>query len=174
MRTVLLNQGVAGATNQMSDTVTVSIYSSSNTAVPAASKKIVLTHLGTGAVAFPTTPVGDYWISVSHRNAIETWTSAVQTLNTTSFTYNFTSAANKAYGNNMVELATGVWGFYSGDLPIKNAIVNIGDMGAIESAFSGVLSGYNAFDLNGDGLLESSDYSLLENNVAIGVQVVKP
>jgi PKD repeat protein len=174
MRTVLLNQGVVGATNQMSDTVIVSIYSPTNTTIPVATRKIVLTHLGTGAVSFPTTPVGDYWIAVSHRNAIETWAATVQSLNTTSFTYNFTNAANKAYGNNMVELATNVWGFYSGDLPIQNALINLGDFNAIESAFSGAISGYNAFDLNGDGLLESSDYSLLENNVAIGVQVIKP
>jgi hypothetical protein len=40
--------------------------------------------------------------------------------------------------------------------------------------YSGIVTGYNAYDLNGDGILESADYSLLENNVSLGIQVVKP
>ena len=44
----------------------------------------------------------------------------------------------------------------------------------MQSYFSGAVTGYNAYDLNGDGVLESADYSFLENNSVLGIQVVKP
>jgi hypothetical protein len=94
--------------------------------------------------------------------------------NTTSFTYNFTTAANKAYGNNMVELATNIWGFYSGDLPVKDGVVSDYDLLQLELQSGVNFTGYNAFDLNGDGILEAADYSLLENNYSSGVQVIRP
>ena len=174
MRPVLLNQGVAGATTSVSDTVKIELYSNATPPVLVASKSVVLTQAGTASISFSTTPVGSYWIAVSHRNAIQTWSSSPQSMNTTSFTYNFTSAANKAYGNNMVELATGVWGFYSGDVPVKDAQISLSDLSTLQTMYSGIVTGYNAYDLNGDGILESADYSLLENNVSLGIQVVKP
>lgn len=173
MRPVLLNQGVAGASASMSDTIEVRLYSTTNPPVFAEAKKIVLTQFGTGTVSFPTAPAGTYWIAVAHRNSTETWSSNPVALNTTAITYNFTSSASMAYGSNMVLLSTGQWGIYSGNIPVQDNAIDITDVQRMEQAIqSGTPSGYNYFDLTGDGVVESADFSLLENN--LGVQVIKP
>jgi hypothetical protein len=78
-------------------------------------------------------------------------------------TYDFTTAANKAYGDNMVELESGVYGFYSGDLN-QDESVDILDSPSLYDDNDNFAFGYFATDLNGDGSVDILDFPLLFGN----------
>jgi hypothetical protein len=95
-------------------------------------------------------------------------------------TYDFSTAANKAFGSNQVLLSAGVYGFWSGDVNngttggLQDGNVDTSDFNHLEVGLSSFLVDYNYRDLTGDGLVESADYSLMENNVKANVVRSKP
>ena len=124
---------------------------------------------------------GSYFISIHHRNALETWSSTPIALNTAIVSYDFTNTLSKAYGNNMTALGDGFFAIWSGD--ISDAITGLGyqdgiiesrDYSDMENAIYLVLSGYRVEDITGDGIAESNDYSILENNVYYVISVIRP
>jgi hypothetical protein len=78
-------------------------------------------------------------------------------------TYDFSTAANKAYGDNMVDLG-GVFGFYSGDINQDEGMDNLdGDplFDDVNNSNFGVL----ATDLNGDGGVDNLDADIILLNI---------
>ncbi|MEO8665364.1 MAG: hypothetical protein ABI462_07695 [Ignavibacteria bacterium] len=64
-----------------------------------------LSNSGIASLSFYTTADNSYFIAIKHRNSMETWSSdSVALSNSAVNIYGFTSAADKAYGNNMKEL----------------------------------------------------------------------
>ena len=138
-------------------------------------KSGILKTNGTCSVTFSNAvvPGSSYYIRVKHRNTIETW-SANPVLMSTATSYDFTTAANKAFGNNMVQTPdlTG-FAFYSGD--ISDAVLGMGtqdgviesqDYTDMENSVQSILVGYVVPDVTGDAVVESADYIIMENNVA--------
>ncbi|MBL0012205.1 MAG: metallophosphoesterase family protein [Flavobacterium sp.] len=119
---------------------------------------------GTLEASFNNTPTGSYYIAIKSSNLVQTWSAAPQAISTTPLTYDFTTTASKAYGNNMKEVAADVWAFYSGDINQDDAIDNSDSdtlFTDIENSNYGVL----ATDLNGDGAVDNSDTDAFFNNV---------
>jgi hypothetical protein len=128
---------------------------------------------GTVNVSFNSSviPGNYYYIKVNHRNSIETW-SASPVLFNTPLTYNFSDQASKAYGSNMVSTFDGSFAFWSGDISdqvgirgLQDGIIESQDYSDMENAVYIILLGYVPEDITGDGVVESADYSIVENNV---------
>jgi hypothetical protein len=131
-----------------------------------------------GTLAITTLPAsitGSYYIVIKHRNSIETWSMV-----TVSFAgagpviYDFSTAASKAYGNNLKLMGT-VYVIYGAD-PNQDGIVDGSDMLLIDNASQvPILHGYFAQDLNGDGTVDGTDMLMIDNNSQSPVvQVKKP
>jgi hypothetical protein len=163
MTPVKMNQGVSGATATDVDDVTVELRNTSAPYAVAATTTAVLKTDGSVAAKFNSFPAGNYFIAVKHRNAIQTWSAAAQPFGVSTATYDFTTAANKAYGDNMIQLESGVYGFYSGDLNQDEA-VDIFDFPLLLNDNDNFSSGYLSTDLNGDGAVDIFDFPLLLNN----------
>ncbi len=112
-----------------------------------------------------------YYLVVKHRNALETWSKVPVQFTNSTLTYNFTDSNTKAFGNNMKSFSDGSFALYSGDVDM-NGLINNDDFIDIENNCSLFLSGYRKDDLSGDGLIESLDYSIVENN--LGKIVLRP
>jgi hypothetical protein len=162
MTPVKMNQGVSGATSTDVDDVTVELRDATTYAVAATTTAVLKTD-GSVAAKFNSFPAGNYFIAVKHRNAIQTWSAAAQPFGVSTATYDFTTAANKAYGDNMIQLESGVYGFYSGDLNQDEA-VDIFDFPLLLNDNDNFSSGYLSTDLNGDGAVDIFDFPLLLNN----------
>ena len=133
---------------------------------------------GLGSFLFSASTLGgSYYIVIKHRNALETWSAAPVTL-TSGGTYDFTTAANKAFGSNQILLSAGFYGLYSGDisngvtLGIQDGIIDINDYNVLQGGLYPTLTTYNVRDLTGDLVVESSDFSLIEN--CLGVVKSRP
>lgn len=135
---------------------------------------------GLGAFQFAAPSLGgSYYIVIKHRNALETWSAAPVTL-TSGGTYDFTTAANKAFGSNQTQIAPGFFAIYSGDisngvtLGIQDGIIDINDYNSLQSGLYPTLTTYNVRDLTGDLISESADYSLIENNGVQNIAKARP
>ena len=128
---------------------------------------------GTSNVVFTTSPSGNFYIVVKHRNTLETWSAMPQIIGETPLIYDFTTDSNKAYGNNMKLLENGVYGFYSGDLNQDGFIEGL-DFPQLFNDNDSLLEGYQSTDLNGDGFVEGMDYPILFNNSDALIECGKP
>jgi hypothetical protein len=126
---------------------------------------------GNGSFVFPTARAYSYYIVIKHRNALETWSASPVLLNAATISYDFTTAANKAYGSNQKSLSGGVFGIYSGDVDHDGSI-SISDFSSVESKAGLFTSGYTVEDITGNLFVESADLSVVENN--IGKALAKP
>jgi len=113
-----------------------------------------------------------YYISVHHRNSIETWSGILTSFTSGISSYNFTTAAAQAFGSNMKLIGT-LWSFYSGDVN-QDGIIDAADISAIDNDATYSVSGYVNTDLNGDNFVDAGDMSIADNNVTLGVIAITP
>lgn len=126
---------------------------------------------------FPNAPSGTYYVSVVHRNSLETWSRAGGEIYSSSgaFQYDFAVDSANAYGGNMkrVDSTPGVFALFSGDVN-RDGSVDATDLLMIENDASFYETGYIATDLNGDDAADATDLAIADNNAFAFVGVVKP
>jgi hypothetical protein len=154
------------------DNVTVELRNATAPYAVAATTTAVLKTDGSVAAKFNAFPAGNYYIAVKHRNAVETWSSAAEAFGVSTSTYDFSTAANKAYGDNMKDLG-GVYGFYSGDIN-QDGFIEGADFPVLINASDDFLEGSQTTDLNGDGFVDGADFPLLINNSDNFIETLHP
>ena len=124
---------------------------------------------GTLQVELSTT--GAHRIGVRTWNSLEVLTASEVDLDGTTVDYDFTDAAEKAYGDNQVEVAEGVYALYSGDVN-QNGTIDESDLTLVSNASDNSQYGIVICDLNSDENVDLSDVSIVTNN--IGKSVATP
>lgn len=166
----------SAANSMVADSAVVYLHSNSSPYNLIDFSKSILNSGGTGYFNFTLLTNGSpsYYISVKHRNSLETWSSVPQFLNLSSL-YSFTGSANLAYGNNMaqVDASPVTFAAYSGDAN-QDGTVDLTDGGLIDNDIYNFLSGYLPTDINGDGTTDITDASIADNNTFNFVSVMKP
>ena len=164
------------------DTLTVELHEAGSPHTLAYSAKGIISVFGTSNFIFPGVVAGSsYYIVVKHRNAIETWSSGPVEF-TGVVNYDFTTALSQAYGNNLSDLNDGNFAIFSGDISdansnttgIQDGIIELQDYYDLVNAVTEFYQGYTSEDLTGDGLVEGSDFSLIENNVSYFISAQRP
>ncbi|MBK8599881.1 MAG: hypothetical protein IPN80_04395 [Flavobacterium sp.] len=123
---------------------------------------------GSLSVTFSTAAAGDYYIAVKGSNLVPTWSATPQTVGAAPLSYDFSSAASQAYGDNMLEVEQGVFAMYQGDL-LKDDLVDTQDYTLWEGSYLNGDFGVQPTDVNGDGLVDTQDYTIWEGNYLLGV-----
>ncbi len=164
--------------NQMrTDTVKAYLRDTISPYVVVDSTSGLLNSAGTSAMTF-TKAVNSrkYFISIRHRNSIETWgsTSGV-TFSASLASYNFSSSALQAYGNNLKQIDTSPirFGVFGGDVN-QDGFVDAVDNSIVENASINYVTGYLPADVNGDNLVDASDAIVTDNNSFMFVQRIVP
>ncbi|MBK8552095.1 MAG: exo-alpha-sialidase [Ignavibacteria bacterium] len=127
-------------------------------------KSVVDSISASGTITFANAQTGTYYVVVTGRNILETWSKAGGEAYTrgTPFSYNFTTAANKAYGNNLI-LVGARYCIYSGDV-IQNYVIDLNDILQINNAAGAFVTGFNVNDLTGNRIVDLSDVLIAFNN----------
>jgi hypothetical protein len=169
--------GASGASPNDADTMRVVLVDPGTLNYVATFTGIMQTN-GNIALTIPASYAGNsYYIRLVHRNALETWSAAPVLISSPATTYDFTTAANKAYGSNMVQSYDLMgWMIYSGDisdvnyqglgLGYQDNLIEAQDYLDMENAVAIIKVGYNFEDVTGDGIVEAADYLIMENAVA--------
>jgi len=171
MTPALFNSGVPGFADNQVDSIWVEVRDGANGTLLRDPVKSILTSSGQFTAAIPAI-AGSHYIALRHRNAMETWSANPVTMGQT-VSYDFTTAASQAYGNNQFHLGNGVYALWSGDLN-QDGVIESADYLKQETDLLSILFGYYHTDLNGDGVVESSDYILMENNLIRIIFAAKP
>ena len=133
---------------------------------------------GTSPVAFPAIPTGSYYVVLWHRNHLAVMSPATISIpcSVSGLTHDFSASASSAYGTNPQEnLATGVYGLWSGDVNANGQVKYNGsanDRMLIYTrigSLTGVMSGYYPEDVNMNGQVKyngsNNDRVLIYNNI---------
>lgn len=152
------------ACSPVQDTITVQLRSVTSPYGIVDSKRAVLSNLGTATVNFTNAVSGtSYYIAVLHRNSIETWSkSGGETFVNGQLSYDFTTAASQAFGNNMI-LVGSDYSFYTGDTN-QDGLVDGTDFNAIDNDAFAFAGGYIVTDLNCDDIVDVTDLAYADNN----------
>lgn len=168
-----LIEGYYDGISMVPDTVTVELRNASSPFTLADDSKILLDNNGQGSARFYNTQSGTpYYIVVKHRNAVETWSAEPQIFISGTATYDFTTSANKAYGNNL-RLMGGKWCIYEGDVN-QDGFVDAADLVSVYNNNVNGLTGYISTDINGDMFTEIEDLIMVYTNAVLGVEKKTP
>jgi hypothetical protein len=118
---------------------------------------------GLSYIEVPSSYNASYYITVKTRNHLATTSISAVSFAGNNISYDFTTAANMAYGSNMKQLGSGVFGFYAGDVNQDGSIDNT-DGSIVTTSSNNFETGYRPEDVNGDGLMDSSDCSIVDGN----------
>ncbi len=160
----------------ISDTVTVFARNSSAPFVIIDSAKAVLNANGQTILNFTNVSNGvNYYLQVRHRNSLETWSKTAQPFTASLMNYDFTTAAAKAYGNNILQVdsAPVEYAIYGGDVN-QDGTIDASDVSNVDNDAYSSLSGYVQSDLTGDNFVDAADVSIVDNNAFNAVSVVTP
>lgn len=162
-----------GSYPSVCDSVSFELHAASTPYATLFSTKTLLQTNGTLSVSCPGNLYNtSCYFALRHRNSLETWSALPVLLNAPSISYDFTTAASKAYGNNLV-LNLGKYCLYSGDVN-QDGIIESSDFGEIENKSQLFVYGYQVDDITGDNFVESGDYSLIENNSQLFLFSMRP
>jgi hypothetical protein len=87
--------------------------------------------------------------------------------------YQFSSAASQAFGNNLSNVGGGKYAIYCGDIN-QDGAVDFNDYPNLDIKSSNGDLGYLTEDLNGDASVDFNDYPLLDINSSNGVISLRP
>lgn len=155
------------------DTVLVSLRDSRNGFKKVESRKIITNDSGSASCNL-TIPDGSYpyYISISHKNSIETWSKPYGESFTGHYlNYDFSNGIEMAFGGNLLE-RDGLTYIYTGDLN-QDKVVNAADITIMHNALTTFTPGTNT-DINGDGALSLHDFIYCCNNSAKFVTAITP
>jgi hypothetical protein len=127
---------------------------------------------GTAEINTPAAHSGSYYITVRHRNSIETTIAAPVSFAGSTISQSF-AAPTSVFGGNLKLSRDGLYLVYGGDVN-QDGIVDTGDMNWVDNGSSAILRGYNAADANGDGIVDTSDMNIVDNNSTAIVRVRRP
>ena len=168
-----LIEGFYNGSTMKPDTVTVELRNTSAPYTLVDQAKVFLNSGGQGSGKFYNAMNGvPYYIVFKHRNAIETWSASPQVFSAGTLTYDFTTASNKAYGNNL-KLIGSKWCIYGGDVN-QDGFVETTDVSQVFTGNVNGTTGYISTDLNGDGFTEIEDLNIVFRNNVLGVHKIRP
>jgi hypothetical protein len=172
MQPVLNNQGVPLSLSTETDTILVELHHPTTFALIDL-KKVVLMTNGTVSITI-NQPAGSYYIGIRHRNALQTWSAAPVACTSSTPLYDFSSAANKAFSANQVQVEPGIWAFYTGDLN-QDEFIDPFDFADYDAdSQNGVNGVYVPTDFNGDGFVDPFDFQVFDENSQNGVVSIHP
>jgi hypothetical protein len=115
-----------------------------------------------------------YYLTVKHRNHLETVSATSLNFSLSGVTYDFTTAAGQAYGNNQKALSDGNYAIFAGDISgpsgFQDGEIDIIDRGVVIFAIGN--EGYLVNDLDATGEVDIIDRGIVIDN--IGEQAQTP
>jgi hypothetical protein len=142
----------------MRDTVKVFLIDSASCSKVDSARGVIDSVTFSATLSFGNASSGNYYLFVYHRNHVAIATRLTQNVvRGSTVSYNFTTDSAKAFGNNMMKLATGIWGMIPGDANRDGFVDGLDQtIWIIQNG----LDGYNAGDFNGDGFVDGLDQTI--------------
>jgi hypothetical protein len=147
----------------VADHITVELHSASAySTIIYTVNSVPLGITGTATINIPVTYNGSYYITVRHRNSLETTTAVPVSFGGSTINQSFGLLTN-VYGNNMAVSLDGRYLIFSGDVN-QDGFIDTQDYVGVDNDSYNYLSGYLATDVDGNGFIDTNDYIFIDNN----------
>jgi hypothetical protein len=126
---------------------------------------VSLSTTGIATAAIPGIYNGSYFVTIKHRNSVETTTAAAVSFAGASISQSYGSTGN-VFGGNMKssgELPTPHYLIYGGDVNHDGG-VDTDDYIGIDNDSYNYVTGYFDTDVDGNGTVDTNDYIIVDNN----------
>jgi hypothetical protein len=133
---------------------------------------INLSTSGFATILFPPAANGNYYLTIKHRNSIETTSANPVSFALPVVDYSFDLPA-KAYGGNLLLMIDGYYAIFGGDVN-QDGSVDSGDTTPTDNDQYFYVAGYILTDINGDGIVDTADGTIIDNNQFIYVGAALP
>ncbi len=159
----------------ITDTITIELRDANDPTINIATfSGAILNTNGTCEISgIPSILNNSYYIVIKQRNHIETWSSNPISFGASTINYDFTTDANKAYGDNQMEIAPGIFAIYGGDVN-NDGLIDGSDLSDVQNDSNNFTIGYTVTDVNQDGLVDGSDLSMIQNNSNAFISIMTP
>jgi len=127
---------------------------------------------GNATVTIPPALSSSYYITVKHRNSIETTSASPVSFAGSVISYAFDLPA-KAFGGNLLQMIDGYYTIYGGDVN-QDGTIDTGDGTPIDNDQFMFVMGYIVTDVNGDGTVDTADGTIVDNNQFFFVGTLLP
>jgi len=117
---------------------------------------------GSASMNIPASFNSSYFLTVKHRNSLETTSASPVSFSGPVIDYAFNAPAN-AYGGNLLPLIDGQFVIYGGDVN-QDDILDTADFSPVDNDQNNYVTGYVVTDVNGSGVVDTSDFSIIDNN----------
>ncbi len=165
--------------SSITDSVYIKIWNPNNLvdSIPTFLCHTLLNKNGNAIVSLPSNLSGGYYyISINHKNSLETWSASTVRLLSDSM-YDFSNSLSKAYSNSlntpMKFLSSGKYALFSGDVN-QDGLINSVDLQQVEITAKNIGFGYFKDDINGDGVVDLIDLQIIENNKILFLNKARP
>jgi PKD repeat protein len=147
----------------VADHITIELHNAStyNTIVYTIAN-VSLSTGGAASVNVPSIYDGSYYITIKHRNSVET-TTATAVLFTGSIVSRSFGIKTNVYGGNLGGPVGGYYFIYAGDVN-QDGIIDTQDYIGIDNDSYNYNSGYLDTDVDGNGSVDTNDYIAVDNN----------
>jgi len=149
--------------DQIADDITIELHNPQNYSIIEQSFGSIFLNLnGTAIVPLPIEFIGEYYITIKHRNSIETASASPVAFIGNTITFSF-GTPSMVYGNNLVQSSDGYFLIYGGDVN-HDGVVDTGDVTPVDNDQFNFATGYLTADVNGDGIVDTGDVTIIDNN----------
>ena len=156
----------------IADKITVELHNAgAYSTLEYSASDIALSTTGQASLSIPGRNYGSYYVTVKHRNSLETTTAVPVSFANGTIEYSF-DVPSKVFGNNLKGVNES-YCIFAGDVN-GDGFINAADINSLSSAASVFSTGYITDDVNGDGIVDALDLIMTDNNAANFIAVQKP
>ena len=157
----------------IADHITVELHDASNYGtIVYTANDVSLNTAGIAIVSIPAIYSGSYYITIKHRNSLETVGATAVSFAGNTINKSFGSPA-EVFGGNLRQMGDSGYAIYSGDVN-QDGFINQEDITLVENDASNFSKGYLTNDCNGDGTVDAGDLILIDNNASLFIESATP
>ncbi|MFH1119383.1 MAG: CehA/McbA family metallohydrolase [Bacteroidota bacterium] len=158
---------------EVADMITIELHEVSNySEIVYTIQDVALLTDGSATITIPAIYGGSYYITVKHRNSIETVSAVPVSFSQDIVSYGF-MLDSQVYGSNLALMPDGWRALFGGDV-LPDGSIDTGDMTPVDNDSRNFQGGYLNSDVNGDGTVDTADMTIVDNNAAHFVSVIRP
>jgi len=157
----------------VADHITVELHDAINySTIVYTANDVPLSTTGAATVKIPAIFNGSYFISIKHRNSLQTASATAKSFADAIINQSFVNPTF-VFGGNLVQMSDYGYAIYGGDVN-QDDIIDSKDILPVGNQSNMAGSGYIVEDVNGNGLVDSADLLIIGNNSNIATGAITP
>jgi subtilisin family serine protease len=157
----------------VADHITVELHNAADySIIEHTTNGVELSVNGNASISLPAVLTGNYYVTIKHRNSIETTSSNAVSFAAPVINHAFNNPTD-VFNGNLQFMVDGSYTIFGGDVN-QDGVVDTADMTPVDNDSDAYMAGYIITDVNGDGGVDTADMTIVDNNSADYVESAHP